>query len=393
MKKILHIAYDNSSQDYFFKFLCEERPDEQNIILLFIKEKVPQRVTYYSHENIHIHNIADTLSVLDNYLLEDFKLLVIHFLKIDVALFISRDKHKIKIAWAFWGADGYMLNLVSKLYSKETNSLSAGDLSSKDRRYLKIKGLLTDVLIRIRCFEAVLLRTNGLIFFKSESIVYKGLKNVDFCLTHVKADFFLIKKRFPLLNFTWKNFFYLPQSESELSSSDTMNNGYLMVGNSGDPTNNHIDIFNRLSTLEPKSIKVICPFSYGATDEYLRNLELYCKEKMGFDVDFLTNFESLETWETRLKPVSVVFFNHNRQQGFGNAVSLLRNGKRLYLNGRSNTYKHLKEIGCIVSDIQNDKIEVIALSDEEKEINRKCIEKAYSSIVFRDNWEALILSV
>jgi len=386
MKKILHIAYDNASQDYFLKFLCEERLDEQNDILLCIGGDLPQKVSYFHHPNIKLVQLADSPRTLDEYLSKDYSMLVIHFLKVEIAQVIINTQSKIKIAWAFWGADGYGLHLVNTLYSRETIGLDKS-VSWKAKLYLNGKRRVIRTLRLVGLFELILAKTNGLKLFRNESIVYKALLRVDYCLTHVKEDFTLLVSTYQRLNLTWNNFFYLPQKKSGDKFISSMKEGIVLVGNSGNPSNNHADVLLTLSNQNESPQEVICPMSYGSPIGYKNAILKLNSTNTKLNLNVITTFESLPKWRELMNEVSVVFFNHFRQQGLGNIVFLLCHGKRVYLNSTSTTYHYLKGIGCIVFKFGIDKISYKSLSMEETDINRKCIESSYSPDKFVLNWE------
>ena len=386
MKKILHIAYDNTSQDYFLKFLCEERLDEQNDILLCIDGDLPKKVGYFHHPNIKLVQLADSPRTLDEYLSKDYSMLVIHFLKVEIAQAIINTQSKIKIAWAFWGADGYGLHLVNNLYSRKTIGLDKS-LSWKANLYLDAKRRVIRTLRLVGLFEPILAKTNGLKIFRNESTLYKALLRVDYCLTHVKEDFTLLVSTYQHLNLTWNNFFYLPQNTSGDKFISSMKEGIVLVGNSGNPSNNHADVLLTLSNQKESPLEVICPMSYGSPIGYNNAILQLNSTNTKLNLNVITRFESLPKWEERMNEVSVVFFNHYRQQGLGNVVFLLCHGKRVYLNSKSTTYQYLKGIGCIVFKFGIDKISYQSLTMEETDINRKCIESSYSPDKFVLNWE------
>ncbi len=104
----------------------------------------------------------------------------------------------------------------------------------------------------------------------------------------------------------------------------------VMIGNSGDPSNNHGEIFEMLKRFKDEDIRVICPLSYGDTD-YI-NKTIY-KGQKAFGSKFipLTEYLPPEDYIRVIAEVDVAIMNHNRQQGLGNIIMLLAMGKKVYI--------------------------------------------------------------
>lgn len=174
-------------------------------------------------------------------------------------------------------------------------------------------------------------------------------------LTHVKGDSDLansilgssnecIYAPMYLSNLVETSNFYF----SNISQKDKIN---VLVGNSTDPTNNHLDIFDILEKQIDKIDTIYCPLSYGIFHEYK---ELVIKEgikKFGNKFSALTEFMSIEEYSNFLKNIDVAIFNHRRQQAMGVTLSLLSLGKIVYLNANTTSYNSLKERGFCVFDI------------------------------------------
>ena len=122
-----------------------------------------------------------------------------------------------------------------------------------------------------------------------------------------------------------------------------------LIGNSADPSNNHLEIISKLSAIKDQNIRIICPLSYG--DMY------YAQEitKVGHDVfgekfEPLLNLLSLDEYLKVLADVDIAIFAHKRQQAMGNTITLLGMGKMVYIRKNTTTWNFLESINISVED-------------------------------------------
>lgn len=134
----------------------------------------------------------------------------------------------------------------------------------------------------------------------------------------------------------------------DISKKDKIN---ILVGNSTDPTNNHLEIFNILENQIDKINQIFCPLSYGIFQEYK---DLVIQEGIKkFDKKFvpITEFMSIKEYTNFLKNIDVAIFKHNRQQAIGVTLSLLSLGKIVYISKKTTSYNSLKERGFCIFDV------------------------------------------
>ncbi|NNE15812.1 MAG: TDP-N-acetylfucosamine:lipid II N-acetylfucosaminyltransferase [Saprospiraceae bacterium] len=120
----------------------------------------------------------------------------------------------------------------------------------------------------------------------------------------------------------------------------------ILIGNSGHISNNHIDVFSKLSNFRLKN-KIVIPLSYGDTN-YIKKVKENAAFQISSQVEFLENFLSLEEYNQILKKVSVFILYARRQQGVGNIIALLWHGAKVFLSKENTFYHYLKRLGVIV---------------------------------------------
>lgn len=123
----------------------------------------------------------------------------------------------------------------------------------------------------------------------------------------------------------------------------------VQVGNSADPTNNHLEIFDKLDSYKHLDIKVYVPLAYG--DDAHRQLILV-EGRRRFGDKFLPLLEMLEfdAYLKFLSDIDIAIFAHSRQQAFGNKITLLGLGKKVVFRSESTLFEVFKKRGIAVFD-------------------------------------------
>lgn len=151
----------------------------------------------------------------------------------------------------------------------------------------------------------------------------------------------------------------------------------ILLGNSLDPNNNHIDV---LEILESKQIncKVYIPISYpNIFDYYKANLKKYAAGLRFVTVQFLEEFMPLDQYFKILDECSVAIFGHIRQQASENVYHMFFSGKKIFFFRDSLNYKFYKNSGFCVYNIEDLTSEVFdePLSEDYQKTNHSIVSK------------------
>ncbi|GAB1448377.1 hypothetical protein MASR2M44_13860 [Bacteroidota bacterium] len=122
----------------------------------------------------------------------------------------------------------------------------------------------------------------------------------------------------------------------------------ILVGNSFDPSNNHLEVFDWLVSLKGK-IRVICPLSYGSDFAYKKRVMEVGAQL--FEADFLPleQFMPLDDYRKLLaNEVHAVVFNHKRQEAMGITLQLLALQKPVYVFPETTAFSSLRAKGIQV---------------------------------------------
>ena len=116
--------------------------------------------------------------------------------------------------------------------------------------------------------------------------------------------------------------FYLDPREYKSSSSIKDS---LLVGNSGDPSNNHFEILEKIDT----SFNVIIPLNYNCPKEYREELDRWAHGRP--NVQILNAMLDSKTYIDLLDTIKLSIYAHNRQQGIHTARTVYQLGGNVCL--------------------------------------------------------------
>lgn len=213
----------------------------------------------------------------------------------------------------------------------------------------------------------------------------KVIKKMHGLITHIEGDVQLARSIFGAQGQWFECFGYISNLFSgKFTNKSSLNKKRILIGNSADPTNNHLFVFDKLRELDLTNCEVIVPLSYGDQTYASRIIDM---GRNIFDNFIpLTEFMTFDKYRDLLSSVSVAFFAHNRQQGMGNAVTLLGMGKKIYLNKSTTTWDFLSSKGIKCYDIQS-QLSLDSLSLEESNNNEKIISGYFSKSNLINQWK------
>lgn len=271
------------------------------------------------HDIEFLYSDDDIFITLLNYMKESKKI-ILHGLKRDkINKIFFQNRYLLKKSfWIMWGGDFYFpekQNKLQKFVIEEISYLVTG--------------------------------TIGEVEYVRDHYNAKGI--------HIKA--------FVYISNMYKDIEILPRSDNTIK---------ILVGNSSTKTNHHIEVFNILKKYKDKNIEIIVPLSYGDFKYGMKVME-YGYTNFGLKFKPLLDFMSEKEYNNLLSAIDIGIFNHNRQQGMGNIITLLGLGKKVFMNSNVTTYKMFKNNNIEIFNIENFNIEPINLTN-----NRKLIRNIFS---------------
>lgn len=309
----VHIFASQTTYSRALLDLLEEETDLKHHFFVFgLGKDHPMNYQYsrFMQERIfYLKNPAHLFHILK--LIFKSKWIYIHLLAYDPTLlfwFLNKQLLR-KSSWIVWGSDIYA-------FQKQSQSL-------RTKAYEWLRRQIIPVFSEIAAF----VRED----FELITTIYGS-----------KAKYVLILYPLPV-NLQQLNNVAIPAKTADV---------IVMAGNSGDPTNNHLEIFGLLSRFSNENVKIVCPLAYGGTEEY-RQLVI-SKGISTFGVNFVPWLEmkGKEEYAQQLAGIDIAIMNHKRQQGLGNILALLYLGKKVFLRPDTTSYAFMLRNKCRVYSIE-----------------------------------------
>lgn len=307
-----------------------------------------------------------------------YDVVVIHFLLTELYSIIKDIPLNKTVIWCSWGGDiygtfRYLKPLIQvNLYKKLTSKVFVNSITWKT----KVKRTVKDILNPGRAIERYRKKQQIGCEVKQYSLLQQqAISRIDLCSTVIETEYLELKH----LSFFKANFFpfkYVYKNDST-AQSVLFNDDCILVGNSRDPSNNHLDVLHHLNKAGISNT-IILPLSYGEP----KTLEVL-REKYGTrnTIVFLTDYLSRQDYFKIIQHCKVAVFGHIRQQALGNINQCLLQGSKVFFFKDSIVYKFYKIQGVKVFSIEHDlNINNInsVLSDDEIERNRVIINELWS---------------
>jgi len=218
-----------------------------------------------------------------------------------------------------------------------------------------------------------------------EQIRARVIRKIGHFVTYVKGDYELAKKWYGVTGQYHECLMYPSNTyKGHVRSSKEDKTINILVGNSADPSNNHIDIFNKISSLTGEGFLIYCPLSYGVA-AYREEVAKKGSELFGDKFVPLVKLLSLEQYMGILSKIDVAVFAHKRQQGMGNVISLLGMGKKVFMRKDVSSYMLFEELGIKVFDI--DELDFMPIEDDVRKKNQTKIDSYFSKAKLIKQWK------
>lgn len=149
----------------------------------------------------------------------------------------------------------------------------------------------------------------------------------------------------------------------------------VLVGNSADPSNNHLEVLEILLPFKGENIRIYAPLSYG-DQVYAEKVAERGRDLFGDKFVPLTKFMEFEKYIKFLKSVDIVIYNHKRQQAMGNTITLLGLGKTVFMRNDVSQWNLLKSLDLNVGNISDFNLQLF--SSDKLIDNSKSIQSSFS---------------
>ncbi len=150
-------------------------------------------------------------------------------------------------------------------------------------------------------------------------------------------------------------------SISELATErrDTSEPYSVMVGHSGHPVDNHIEILKRLERYRDENIRIFLPFSYG-NKEYMDDVRKYAAASWGDKAVIIDSFLEYPEYLRLCAEMDAVILDGIQSYALGNLIIFLSLRKKIYVNRNGLLHRALEAEH--ISHSCTDEIEDMAFS-------------------------------
>lgn len=355
---ILHLLFDDKFGEYALRQFSE--PEMSSEFILVTHSKAPDCSHKYEGVKIVFEDLEDFRNLLQH--LGEYKAIVLHGLFYPWQERVLRAvPENVRVAWVFWGGEIYGRKDIADYY-----------LSVSSKRFR-----------RKQIIKRLIRRRKSLSRFE---MPFELLQRIDYCLTDIPEDFAFVNKYLQSdIKELWYNYYSVEETIGDLMHLRCDGNN-ILVGNSSSLECNYIDGFKAIKRLNLTSAeKVFAPLSYG--ESWVRK-EITRKGKRILGNRFcpLTVFLPRNEYNQIIQSCSVVVMPHYRPQAFGNILTALWMGARVFLYERNVLFAYFKRIGAVIFSIEHDLKKsnpqvMLPLSENEIMQNRRVINELYGKDV------------
>ena len=182
-------------------------------------------------------------------------------------------------------------------------------------------------------------------WYKREVFRQRVIKNMGHFVIYTKGDYELAKSWYGASGPLIRCFYYTSNLYSPLlMPREARKTIYILLGNSADPTNNHLEVFDKLRGYKDQDILIYTPLTYGS-NAYAKKIINKGTEIFGAKFKPITEHMQKDDYLNFLSQIDIAIFNHNRQQAMGNIRTLLGMGKKVYMKPELTSTKTLHDDG------------------------------------------------
>ncbi len=380
--KIIHIFNDDKFIDSTINLIEEVYPNQS---IYFIIQSVKTSFQYVKSNKakpLLIRNDEDEIKFVEYIHKREDSIVFFHALDEQKQRLVNLIDSKIIKVWFIWGYDFYQS---WGLLKNDIFELNTRNFLFSQKHYYKNK------LIFNKFSFWVFLKLKNRKFFLPKKIntvldnnylteFYKAVKKIDIVVPVVPTEYNLVKKMG--INPSYAPFTYgcLEDILGDKIEDNVLNSKNILIGNSANPTNNHVDLFKRIAKFDFKDRKIYVPLNYSGGKEYIN----FVKEKgyyyFGDNFKPILDFMPLKEYNKLISSCGFVIFNHIRQQAVGNIITMGYLGAKIFLNEKSPVYRYYKSLGINVYSLKelNENELNFNLEIEDFKINKNSFFKTYS---------------
>ena len=359
----LHIVPDEKIINRCINNFDTVFPNDNKYVVL---TKTPEKPKYVKEQKNVFFRKYDTDLFWDTVGdIKSYTAVIIHFLIGDSVLFVNRIDHS-NIYWIEWGADLYLSLLKPRGFQLYADKEILWKINSK----YKFK-----TLFKLHRFFSEK---------KQQRLTLNAAKKARYFVPDSMYDEYpLLLNYYPQLkHLEYRNFFYYPIDEilgPHLIDAYVKGNS-IMVGNSASVSNNHLNVIQKLKTLELGDRQIVMPLSYGGISKYIKMVENTGSATFGDYFFPIKDYMPLDKYNDLLLSANCFIYGNWRQEAVGNILIALYIGGKVFLDEHNPLLMFYKNHGLKIYGLEEltSKEVSIPLQKEFVEENRKILRTMYS---------------
>lgn len=277
--------------------------------------------------------------------------------------------HSTKVAWMFLGGEVYGLPHLRKTFFDFTTKL-------------------------LYLCKTLIYKFKKKSFDKEYSrIANETFRRIDYCITDSIEEYnYANAKLGTSMKHIWYNYYSIEETVGALQT-ESVNDFNILLGNSCSFECNHLKALRKLSRIGLRANQnVILPLSYG--DSWLRKRLIKIGPRiLGKHFKALTDFMPREKYNQLLLSCGVVVMPHYRPNAFGNVLTALWLGAKVFVSKNSLVFPFYERLGLhiytIEDDLTNSSINT-KLPKDYQEHNREVLLAEYSAKTMQNRIKELI---
>lgn len=181
------------------------------------------------------------------------------------------------------------------------------------------------------------------------------------------------------------------------ATPNIQNEKIILIGNSGNPSNEHIDALKWLEQYADQALRIVLPLNYGGSPKYVKKVCDVGRRLFGVKFHAITHMMTKDEYDQLLADTDVAVFAHRRQQGLYVVYSMLKYGKKLYMRSEVSSFHSLRAGGFTIfdsTDIDRSCFEdFVNQSEQSANINSEQMNNVYSEQALLPRWREQIFHV
>lgn len=363
--RILNLTHDNLFIGRFSRYMEEVAPGASDYAILAPGDRLKHAV---AGNLVIASSSVDAVRDLVARTVGDYDFFVVHYLIPEWAELIPEIPTHVRVVWSGFGGDYY-----------------GSDASPDD-------GIMAPLTAELVESWAPKLRITGrvahaLAAYRRGAPKRRAVRRVDAFSAPVPTDLAVMQARYRGFRGKYVQLAYATVDESAAGTlAPTGEN--ILVGNSAGPSNNHLDVFEKLARAKDPGSKVFVPLSYGEPQVYRDAVIADGRRRFGEDFEPILDFMPLDDYNSLISSCSYVIMGHRRQQGLGNIISALLGGCTVILDDSNPVFEFLAQRGAHLvplSALASDYMQRHRITVKEAAANRSIVEQVWGRPVVLDN--------